>query len=73
MNFETIELGAGSYPDTPEEIEYRTVKLMISLESYVSVPGDLDDEELEEYINGISEFELLEDTDKIQIEDYRKI
>lgn len=73
MNFETIELGAGSYPDAPEEIEYRTVKLMISLESYVSVPGDLDDEELEEYINGISEFELLEDTDKIQIEDYRKI
>jgi len=70
---ETKGLGAGSYPEAPEPTEYVTVKLMISLESYVSVPENLDDEELENYINNISEFELLEDTDKIKIEDYEKI
>lgn len=70
---ETKGLGAGSYPEAPEPTEYVTVKLMISLESYVSVPENLDDEELENYINNISQFELLEDTDKIKIEDYEKI
>lgn len=70
---ETKGLGAGSYPEAPEPTEYRTIKLMISLESYVSVPENLDDEELENYINNISQFELLEDTDKIKIEDYEKI
>lgn len=70
---ETKGLGAGSYPEAPEPTEYVTVKLMISLESYVSVPENLDDEELEEYIKGLNEFELLEDTDKIKIEDYEKI
>lgn len=70
---ETKGLGAGSYPEAPEPTEYVTVKLMISLESYISVPENLDDEELENYINNISQFELLEDTDKIKIEDYEKI
>lgn len=70
---ETKGLGAGSYPEAPEPTEYVTVKLMISLESYVSVPENLDDEELENYINNINQFELLEDTDKIKIEDYEKI
>lgn len=69
---ETKGLGAGSYPEAPEK-DYRTVKLTISLESYVSVPENLDDEELEYYINNLSQFELLEDTDKIQIEDYKII
>lgn len=69
---ETKGLGAGSYPEAPET-EYRTIKLTISLESYVSVPENLDDEELEQYIKGLSQFELLEETDKIQIEDYEKI
>lgn len=70
---ETMEYYGGTYPEAPESTEYKTIKLTISLESYVSVPENLDDEELEEYIKGLSQFELLEETDKIQIEDYEKI
>ena len=66
--FNTMGLGAGSYPSAPE-IEERTIKVKVSFDGYVSVPKDWGYEKVEEYITTLSIDELSSETDKIEIED----
>ena len=71
MNIETIGLGAGSYPDAPVEKEFKTVRLECSFTTYVSVPEDLEDnDDIISYVNEMySDYDLIEEADKIRIED----
>ncbi len=73
---ETRELGAGSYPTPIEfEDEYKTVKVECSFTTYVRVKvgkyKDIDDEidDINEQVDKMSNEELLEEVDKINIED----
>ena len=64
---ETIGLGAGSYPDAPQEKEVKTVKVECSFITYVSIPEDCEDKE--QYIKeNCDKYDLLEEADTINVE-----
>lgn len=65
---DTIEIGAGSYPE-PSEVEEKTIKLICSTESFIDVPKDWNYDRIMDYINSLSYSELLSDIDNVNIED----
>ena len=69
---ETKEYYGGTYPEPPET-EEKTVKIICSFESYITVPSNLDYEEIIEYADNFSKDELIEEADKINIEDIEEI
>ena len=69
---ETKGLGAGSYPERPEQ-EMRTVKIICSFESYVSIPADLDEDEIQNYLQEYTDEELSEEADRFIVEDFELI
>lgn len=75
---ETRGLGAGSYPEPPETIT-KTVKVYGTFVTYITVElkagqcGEDEFEEIEEQINSTSKYDLLEEVDRVEIEDYELI
>lgn len=76
MDIDTRGLGAGSYPDAPEETEYRTVKVKCCFNTTVKVPADLENysdilnylqNDLDDY-----DFRLRENAEEILIDDIEK-
>lgn len=70
MEFDTVELGAGSYPEQSLEKEFKTVRLECYFTTYVSIPEDLEDnDDIINYINEMyNNYDLIEEADKISID-----
>ena len=67
MEFDTIGLGAGSYPEPPEEEKMKTVEVECSFTTWMLVPENCEDKE--RYIKeNYSVFELIEEVDEVNIE-----
>lgn len=76
MDIDTRGLGAGSYPDAPEEPKYRIVKVKCCFNTTVEVPADLENysdilnylqNDLDDY-----DFRLRENAEEILIDDIEK-
>ena len=70
---ETKGLGAGSYPDAPEQ-DMRKVRLICTFITYMEVPREYENySEMREYIENIDDdSHLMENAEKIMIEDIEK-
>ena len=67
---ETIGLGAGSYPEPTFEEEH-TLRLKLYVETSVVVYGNRDT--WQEQLNEMKDYELLENVNECEIEEYEKI
>lgn len=65
---ETKGLGAGSYPDAPEEIEMKTVEVQCSFKTYIQVPVNCEDQ-VQYILDNYDKYDLLEEVDYINLED----
>lgn len=72
MNFDTKGLGAGSYPEPPE-YEEKTVKLICTFETFISVPKEWDYDQIKDYANTLGTYELMEEADSIEVEDVENV
>lgn len=67
MEFDTVELGAGSYPDAPEYPDTKTMTVECHFKGYVSVPVDCEDPE--QWVKeNCDQRDLLSECDKIEID-----
>lgn len=67
MEFDTVGLGAGSYPDAPDYPEMKTVTVECSFKTYMQVPVDC--ENPADYIKEMyNKREYLDECDTINIE-----
>lgn len=75
MNFDTKEYYGGLYPDSNIKDEMKTVEVICTFKTYVSVPKEYDDySKVISYIKDMySDYELLEESDTIDIEDVKMI
>lgn len=69
---ETKEYYGGTYPEAPE-YETKTVKVICSFVSYVEIPADLDEDEIQNYLQEYSDEELSKEADRFIVEDYELI